>query len=196
MISPRYDHNRSQNLDYRLFILLAATGWFKYGVASSPHWKTCVKLALSCPAISGAEPCAGSNTPTHLNWQKVTFQWISIAAASRRMSPNRLLVTMVSKLFGPTDQLHRGIIYIQIRVVLYRDIPMLSWVMRSRHNCDTSKTRLIYRTKFTAATVSERYAQCGQFRLYKPSYLHRFHQFCGKKMPGLTSKFPPWVRAP
>ena len=60
-------------------------------------------LALSSPAMSGAEPCTGSYmpiSPPMLAEGSIPNEPVIIAAASLIMSPNILVVTIVSNCFG------------------------------------------------------------------------------------------------
>ena len=61
-------------------------------------------LAMPLPAISGAEPCEGSYKPLLLASNEaegnIPIEPVSMAAASERMSPNILPVTMTSNFFG------------------------------------------------------------------------------------------------
>mmetsp|Transcript_3717 Transcript_3717/g.10765 ORF Transcript_3717/g.10765 Transcript_3717/m.10765 type:complete len:210 (+) Transcript_3717:497-1126(+) len=63
-----------------------------------------IGLATSCPAMSGAEPCTGSNTPgpslDMLAEGSMPRLPVSMLAASDRMSPKMLPVTMVSNDLG------------------------------------------------------------------------------------------------
>src|SRR4051812_19034773 len=61
-------------------------------------------LAMPLPAISGADPCDGSYKPLLLASSEaddsMPIEPVSMAAASDRMSPNMLPVTMTSNFFG------------------------------------------------------------------------------------------------
>ena len=61
-------------------------------------------LAFPVPAMSGAEPCTGSNrpgpSPPSDALGSMPSEPVSIAASSLRMSPNRFSVTITSKSAG------------------------------------------------------------------------------------------------
>nr|ACU24384.1 unknown [Glycine max] len=61
-------------------------------------------FALSCPAISGAEPCMGSKSPgpeaPRLAEGSIPILPVTIEASSDNISPKMLFVTMVSNCFG------------------------------------------------------------------------------------------------
>ena len=62
-------------------------------------------LAAPVPAMSGAEPCTGSNRPgsprsPRLALGSIPIDPVIIAASSERMSPKRFSVTMTSKSAG------------------------------------------------------------------------------------------------
>ena len=61
-------------------------------------------LATPCPAMSGAEPWTGSNTPGPLSPSEalgsIPSEPVSIAASSERMSPNMFSVTITSNSLG------------------------------------------------------------------------------------------------
>ena len=63
-----------------------------------------IGFAISCPAMSGAEPCTGSNKPCVPGpieaEGSIPIDPVSMAAASDRMSPNTLPVTMTSNCVG------------------------------------------------------------------------------------------------
>ena len=75
-------------------------------------------LAMPWPAMSGAEPWTGSNTPgpssPRLAEGSIPSEPVSIAASSLRMSPNMFSVTITSKRAGIRDQLHRGVVDQQV----------------------------------------------------------------------------------
>ena len=63
-----------------------------------------IGLAISLPAISGAEPCTGSYMPklpvARLADGSIPMDPVIMLASSERISPNILLVTMTSNCFG------------------------------------------------------------------------------------------------
>ena len=75
-------------------------------------------LAASWPAMSGADPCTGSNTPgpssPRLAEGSIPSEPVIIADSSLRMSPNMFSVTITSKCGGVGDELHRGVVDEQV----------------------------------------------------------------------------------
>ena len=71
-------------------------------------------LARPCPAMSGAEPCTGSNmpgpSPASDALGSMPIEPVSIAASSERMSPNMFSVRIVSKSARRGDELHGGVV--------------------------------------------------------------------------------------
>ena len=102
-------------------------------------------LAMPLPAMSGAEPCTGSNrpgpSPPSDALGSIPIEPVIIAASSLRMSPNMFSVTITSKRRRRADERHRGVVDEQ---VLERDVRELLGVRRaattSRHSREVSST--------------------------------------------------------
>mmetsp|Transcript_51319 Transcript_51319/g.76662 ORF Transcript_51319/g.76662 Transcript_51319/m.76662 type:complete len:202 (+) Transcript_51319:34-639(+) len=101
-------------------------------------------LALSSPAMSGALPWHGSNTPGPsspiLADGSIPSDPTNILASSLRMSPKMLPQTIVSNCFGHRISCMAALsTYICESSTSEKSLVMTS-VTTSRHNCDTSKT--------------------------------------------------------
>ena len=90
------------------------------GAASAPPRGTSpAGWPMPVPAMSGAEPCTGSNTPGAVVAERGAraasrSSRSSIAASSLRMSPNMFSVRITSKCARRRDELHRGVVDEQV----------------------------------------------------------------------------------
>ena len=104
MMSPvRYPSSRQSLTAFSIFAAASSSpNWYRSIIAAL---STCASgFALSCPAMSGADPCTGSyspgpSVPTAAEGS-MPMDPVSMDAASDRMSPKMLPVTMVSNCVG------------------------------------------------------------------------------------------------
>ena len=111
-------------------------------IATEPNMAS--GLALPVPAMSGAEPCTGSNRPgppaPSEALGSIPIEPVSMAASSLRMSPNMFSVRITSNCAGLRHQLHRRVVHQQ---VLELDVGVLrrrGASTTSRHSREVSST--------------------------------------------------------
>ena len=99
-------------------------------------------FTIPWPAISGAEPCIGSNIPVSLDSEadgNSPIEPVNIDAASDKISPNKLGVKITSNCLGFFITCIAALsTYICCRSISLCFIIILSTVCR--HNCEHSKT--------------------------------------------------------
>ena len=117
-------------------------------------------LATPRPAMSGAEPCTGSNMPGVARRSpsealgSIPIEPVIIAASSERMSPNMFSVTITSKCAGRRDQLHGGVVDEQMLELDVRELGA-----RGRPVTTSRQSRYVSSTLALSTLVTSRRAR-------------------------------------